>query len=108
MSKKRNPAKEDLERRLREGLRRQPEIKLITQDEYTILKEIAAFKCPHGWNINHGCAGHRCPPKNKDKSPFSDYYWECKEAGRAIRALEAVTRGETAVVSTGNGWTMPL
>ena len=105
---KTDPTKEELMTRLREELRRVPAVKLITQDEYTTLKEIAAFQCPNGWNIQRGCNGHNCPVKKVERSPFSDYYWECREARAALRKLEAVTRGETAVVSNGNGWTMPV
>ena len=108
MSTKENPAQEAMKKRLREELRRTPETELITQDEYQTLKEIAAFTCPNGWKTTQGCDGRGCPTKNGDKSPFSDYYWECREARAALRKLEAVTRGETAVVSNGNGWTMPV
>ena len=54
------PTKEEMMNRLREELRRTPEVELITQDEYTTLKEIAAFKCPNGWHVA-GCDGHNCP-----------------------------------------------
>ena len=108
MGEKENPAREDMIRRLREGLRRQPEVELITPDEYQTLKEIAAFQCPNGWKNMDGCDGHNCPTRGNERDPFSDYYWECREARAARRRLEAVTRGEVAVVSTGNGWTMPV
>jgi len=60
MGEQKNPAHEDLVRRLREGLHRQPEVKLITPDEYVAVREISSFSCPNGWTPA-GCDGSNCP-----------------------------------------------
>lgn len=92
-------------KQLHEELARPKELEIIILDEYRILQELAAFRCPIKLDPRT-CNGKPCPTR---PYTYIDYFDECIEARRARLRLDRVLRGESVIFRDPNkGFEVPL
>ena len=78
---------------------------MITIDEYRVLQELAAFRCPIKLDPRT-CNGKVCPTRPRTRV---DYFDECVEARLARLRLDRVLRSEIVVfVDRNTGFEVPL